>query len=110
MNYKTIVKLKEVIQKQQHIIVKNKMASKCKSILNQNEIIINKTSYKKNFINNNKSINHIISNLLTLLKNNPNLETNDQKNISQIKNYMKKGNVYNIDTIKIKLYEIVKLN
>jgi hypothetical protein len=89
------------------VLNKNELAKKCKGKVDENNIFVNKSTFKSIFINNNKSIHQIISNLITLIKKNTKDDINEQRNITLIMNYLKNSNIYKIQTIKNKLYEKV---
>jgi hypothetical protein len=89
------------------VLNKNELAKKCKTKVDENNIFVNKSTYKSIFTNNNKSIHHIITNLIILIKKNTKDNINEQRNITLIKNYLKNSDIYKIETIKNKLYEKV---
>jgi hypothetical protein len=89
------------------VLIKNELAKKCKIKVEENNIFVNKSTYKSIFVNNNKSMQHIITNLIVLIKKKNKDNHDEQINLTLVMNYLKNSHIYKIETIKNKLYEKV---
>jgi hypothetical protein len=88
----------------------NDLAKKCKAKVEENNIWINKNTFKTILLNNNKTIYNILKTLLSQIKTGSKDKPNEQKNISIIYNYVKNLKAFKVETIKEKLYEKVRYN
>jgi hypothetical protein len=106
-NFKIVMFM--IIQKTgKEVLNTNELAQKCKAKIDENNIWINKNTYKTILMNNNKTIYGMLKTLLLQIKS-ASKGTTEHTILSLIYNYVKNMKAFKIETIKDNLYEKVRV-
>jgi hypothetical protein len=98
-----------ILKTNKDVLNNNELAKKCKNKVDENNIWINKTTYKSIFLNNNSTIHNIIKSILKIIKTSKNNTSEENRNITIINNYLKNYTKFKTEVMKGKLLEKVYL-
>ena len=96
-----------ILKSNKDVLNNNELAKKCKNKVDENNIWINKTTYKSIFLNNNSTIHNIIKSILKIIKTLKSNSLEENRNITIINNYIKNFTKFKTEVMKAKLFEKV---